>query len=186
MENGKGGGAQENVPPGNQRETDAEIQNFIIDLLKQYPLIYEKTHFLLPANEVWGKAMFSQVFVCFVYPRGRGWLPSMHHRSHDQHPGGWLPSMHHRSHDQAGSASRGEGAGSASRGRGVGQTPPCQNMKAGGTHSTAMLPCRTNARNEVCTRIGTNFVPVPILEQAQFKLCEIPPPGSSLCITDSL
>ena len=41
------------------------------------------------ANEVWGKVMFSQVFVC---PRGggggEGWLPGMHHRSHDQHRGG--------------------------------------------------------------------------------------------------
>ena len=37
--------------------------------------------------------MFSQVFVC---PKG-GWLPYMHHRSHDQHPGasafGRLPAV---------------------------------------------------------------------------------------------
>ena len=96
--------------------------------------------------------------------QGGGWLPNMHHRSHDQHPrgrvasqhasqvtwpaskgeggfptcitghmtsiqgGGWLPNMHHRSHDQhprgrvasqhasqvtqnTWSASRGEGVG---------------------------------------------------------------------------
>ena len=43
----------------------------------------ETIEFLLPpANKVWGKVMFSQMF---VYPRGGGgsWLPSMHHRSID-------------------------------------------------------------------------------------------------------
>ena len=43
--------------------------------------------FFLPlTNEVWGNVMFSQVFVC---PHGGG---------------GWLPSMHHWSHNQGGSA----------------------------------------------------------------------------------
>ena len=37
---------------------------------------------LPPANEVWGKVMFSQVFVCST--GGGGWFPSMYHRSHDQ------------------------------------------------------------------------------------------------------
>ena len=79
-------------------------------------------------------------------------------------------------HMTRGSASRDEGVGLHPGGRGRGlHTPPAGTRKAGGTHPTGMLPCRTNARNEVCTRIGTNFVPVPILEQAQFKICEIPP-----------
>ena len=51
-----------------------------------------KIYLLLPANDVRGKVMFSQVFVC---PQG-GWLPSIHHWSHDKgvciqvglHPGG--------------------------------------------------------------------------------------------------
>ena len=43
--------------------------------------------FLPPANEVWDKVMFLHLSVY----RGGGWLPSMHHRSHDLgglHPGG--------------------------------------------------------------------------------------------------
>ena len=43
---------------------------------------------LPPANEVWGKVMFSQVFVC-PQGGGEGLCPSMHHRSHDQ--GGLCP-----------------------------------------------------------------------------------------------
>ena len=64
--------------------------------------------FLQAINEVWGKVMFSQVF---IYPWG-GWLPSMHHRSHDQGVciGGWW-------------------------------VDPRRTGKAGGTHSTGMLPC---------------------------------------------
>ena len=60
---------------------------------------------------------------------------------------GWLPSMHHRSHDQGGlhpvgggSASGGEG--SASRGclpRGECRSPGTG--KADGTHPTGMLSC---------------------------------------------
>ena len=37
---------------------------------------------LQPANEVWGKVMFSRVFVC-PRVRGGGYFPSMHHQSHD-------------------------------------------------------------------------------------------------------
>ena len=52
---------------------------------------------LPPANEVWGKVMFSQVFVHREV--GGGWLSSMHHRSHDQveaglHPGGGVGGLH--------------------------------------------------------------------------------------------
>ena len=46
--------------------------------------------FLLPANEVWGKVMVLHVCVILFTGAGEGWLPSMHHRSHDQHPGGAL------------------------------------------------------------------------------------------------
>ena len=36
-----------------------------------------------------------------VHHGGGGLAPSMHHRSHDQHPWeGWLPNMHHRSHTE--------------------------------------------------------------------------------------
>ena len=43
-------------------------------------MIYSRSS-LQPRNEVWGKVMFSQVF---VGPRGGSLCPSMHHRSHDQ------------------------------------------------------------------------------------------------------
>ena len=64
---------------------------------------------ITPANEVWGKVMFLHLCV-ILFPVGRGWLPSMHHGSHDQHPGGVC--------FQAGSGSRGVclQAGSGSRG----------------------------------------------------------------------
>ena len=47
---------------------------------------------IFTANEVWGKVIFSQACAIPSVQRGGGaWLPSMHHRSHDQslHPG-WL------------------------------------------------------------------------------------------------
>ena len=86
-----------------------------------------------------GKVMFLHLSVC---TQGRGWLPSMHHRSHDQ--GGLHP-------DGEGSASRGGSAshpemiciqrgGSASRG--AGQTPrPTRTRKAGGMHPTGIFSC---------------------------------------------
>ena len=69
--------------------------------------------FLPPANEVWGKVMF--LHLCVILFTG-GWLPSMHHRSHDQGVRGL---------DPRGSVS----GGAACRGRvvciwGDGQTPP--------------------------------------------------------------
>ena len=65
-----------------------------------------------------------------ILSTGGGWLPSMHHRSHDRHPGGRLvSSMHHRSYDRGvlhpgeGVCIQGEGfasrGGSASRREGV-------------------------------------------------------------------
>ena len=39
---------------------------------------------LPPANEVWGKVMFFIPMCHSVHRWGRGWLPSMHNRSHDQ------------------------------------------------------------------------------------------------------
>ena len=65
---------------------------------------------------------------------------------HSVHRGGWLPSMHHRSHD------RGEEGqpprGSPFRGvciQGVGQTLPMgyYGIQAGGTHPTGMHYCLT-------------------------------------------
>ena len=41
------------------------------------------TLLLPPANEVWGKIMFLLLSV-ILFTRVGGWLPSMHHRSHDQ------------------------------------------------------------------------------------------------------
>ena len=81
--------------------------------------VHSHIAFLAPANEVWGKVIFSQMFVC---PQGRG---------------GWLPSMHHRSHNQEGSAF----GGSVSRGA----DPPPRSMgygqQVGGTHPTGMHSC---------------------------------------------
>ena len=65
-----------------------------------------------------------------ILSTGGGWLPSMHHRSHDRHSGGRLvSSMHHRSYDRGvlhpgeGVCIQGEGfasrGGSASRREGV-------------------------------------------------------------------
>ena len=76
--------------------------------------------------------VFRSVPQSFCPQRGKGWLPSMYHGSHDQHLGGggdWLPSMHHRSHDW------GEGIclqGGWSAFRGVGQTPPGLPRREGG------------------------------------------------------
>ena len=64
---------------------------------------WRKTHhsvrllLLSPAKEVWGKVMCLHLSVILF--TGGGWLPSMHHRSHNQLPGG-LPLG-------GGSASRG-------------------------------------------------------------------------------
>ena len=41
-----------------------------------------KLLFLPPAKEVWGKVMF--LHLCVILFTGGDWLPSMHHRSHDQ------------------------------------------------------------------------------------------------------
>ena len=117
-------------------------------------------------TELWSKEMFFFTCLSFcpeglggvgvasqhashvTWPTSRGWLPSMHHRPHDQHPRGgrgWLPSMHHRSHDQ-GVCIQGVGYlhpwGRRSACRRVGQTPPPAGIrKAEGTHPTGMLPC---------------------------------------------
>ena len=74
----------------------------------------ERESFLPPAKEVWGKVIFSQasIILFMVMGAGRGWFPSMHHRSHDQgvciqgsmHRGGGLHPW--------GSASKGRGSAS--------------------------------------------------------------------------
>ena len=87
--------------------------------------------FLPPANEVWGKVIFSQVFVC---PRERGGVTSQNQKLHDQ------------------------GGSASSRGvciRGGGWIdPPLDTwdttgygQQAGGTHPTEMhscCPCQIN------------------------------------------
>ena len=52
-------GPQENVPPANPREAEAELKSLLIDLVRQHPLIYDKSHpqhFRTNArNEVWAE-----------------------------------------------------------------------------------------------------------------------------------
>ena len=79
-------------------------------------LVFE---FLSPANEVWGKVMFLHLSVILFTGREGGWLQSMHHRSHDQHPRDRGGGLH----------------------QGVLGTPPARTRKAGTTHPTGMLPC---------------------------------------------
>ena len=60
--------------------------------------------------------------------------------------GGWLPSMHHRSHDQGGSASGGGvciqgGEGGLHPGGWSDPLHPARTWKEGSTHSTGMLSC---------------------------------------------
>ena len=90
----------------------------------------------------------------------RGWLPNMHHRSHDQgglhpggasesrgdlHPGGWVVCIQVGSgYRGAGSVSGGRGLhrrGSAYRGDWADPPQPTGTGKAGGTHSTGLFSC---------------------------------------------
>ena len=52
-------GPQENVPPANPREAEAELKSLLIDLVRQHPLIYDKSHPLHfrtnARNEVWAE-----------------------------------------------------------------------------------------------------------------------------------
>ena len=52
-------GPQENVPPANPREAEEELKSLLIDLVRQHPLIYDKSHplhFRTNAhNEVWAE-----------------------------------------------------------------------------------------------------------------------------------
>ena len=74
-----------------------------------------------------------------VHGGRRGWLPSMHHRSHDQHPGGVLPTEEWSVY-KGGFCLR--GGLPTSRGGGVGQIPPSpRTRKVGGTYPTGMLSC---------------------------------------------
>ena len=90
--------------------------------------------FLPPANEVWGKVMFPQMFVC--PQEGRRFVSR--HMNGERGFACWGSAS-------GGSASRGNG--SVSRGGGLrtggGQVgrPPTRTRKAGCTHPTGMLPC---------------------------------------------
>ena len=109
---------------------------------------------LLAANEVWGKVMF--LHLCVILLRGGGWLPSMHHRSHEQwgmHPE--VVCIQGAFCLQGGSASGGvchQGGGLPPRGvfiqgvlpRGGGADPPSTtgyDQQAGGMHPTGMHSC---------------------------------------------
>ena len=64
---------------------DTVIQNIVNDSFA----ISQSASLLPPTIEVWGKVIFSQVFVCSWFMGSwvhgfMGWPPSMHHRSHDQ------------------------------------------------------------------------------------------------------
>ena len=77
--------------------------------------------FLPPANEVWGKVMFSQASVALSTSGGGG--------------------LHQRGRSAS-------GAGGAASG-GVGQTPPDTTgygQQSGGTHPTGMHSCSCNAK----------------------------------------
>ena len=66
----------------------------LCNVLLTHSIVEDCMYLLPPANEVWGKVMFSQVFVC-----PGGLCPSMHHRSHDQ--GGLCPGVSVRETPQA-------------------------------------------------------------------------------------
>ena len=99
------------------------------------------------------------------FSRGGGVdLPTMHHRSHDHHPGG-LPTGKRVCFHEAtsgGSASRGvclqEGGlpkgGSASKSGWA--DPPPQIRKASSTHPTGMLSCLANNNQSVTIRLSEN------------------------------
>ena len=76
-----------------------------------------------------------------VHGGRRGWLPSMHHRSHDQHPGGVLPTEEWSVY-KGGFCLRGGLPTSRGGEGGVGQIPPPpRTRKVGGTYPTGMLSC---------------------------------------------
>ena len=92
--------------------------------------------------------MFSQVFVC---PGAEGWLPSMHHRCHDQHRGGMvgfpayitghMTSIQGAGLPTGGSASRGICPQGGLPTGGLGRLPYPRTRKADGTHPIGMLSC---------------------------------------------
>ena len=99
---------------------------------------------LSPANEVWGKVMLSQVFVCPQW--GKGVCLG------DRYPGG-LPG---RGSAYMGGSSWGGGRSadvSASGGSGIciqgGLGRPPGTRKAGGTHPTGILSCLLSALHKV-------------------------------------
>ena len=56
------------------------------DCRKRGQMTFDLSASLLPpANEVWGKVFYTCLSFC---SQGQVWLPSMHHRSHDQNLGG--------------------------------------------------------------------------------------------------
>ena len=85
-------------------------------------------------------------YVCHsVHREDRGWLPNMHHMSHDQ---GWGVGVCiqgggglHASKGGGWSASKGEGGQTGTR-------------KVGGTHPTGMLPCYDK---DHCPLYGSHF-----------------------------
>ena len=95
----------------------------------------------------------------FICPLGRGgWLPNMHHRPHDQHPGGGFPVC------ITGHMTR-EGLppeGSTSKGGRLGRPPPptTRNRKEGGTHPTGLLSSFANALPVYTKNLHTLLAPL--------------------------
>ena len=95
-------------------------------------ILYYYKPFLPPANEVWGKVIFSEACVKNSVHGGGGWYPSMHCR--------WYPSMPCR---YPVGVSRPTPWGEA-EGSGQGGSPgphPWTATAAGGTHPTGMHSC---------------------------------------------
>ena len=101
-------------------------------------VIFRFCQSLPPANEVWGKVMFSQACVITSVHGGGSWLSSIHHRSHD-----WGVCI------QVGSASR-QVWFQGGLVQGVGQTPLSQrdtwDTMGYGQHMGSMLLADTLSR----------------------------------------
>ena len=82
-------GAQFPPPP----HTPSNLFTMKRGLSESRQLSFDLNAFLLPAaNEVWSNLMFLHLSVILFTRGGGGWLPSMQHRSHNQHQDGWSAS----------------------------------------------------------------------------------------------
>ena len=145
-----------------------------VELTSSTTVLYDHAHtlFITTHQRILGQGNVLHLFVILFIGGGGGgdWLPNMHYRSHDQHPGGGgLPSVHHRSHYQrrgsasmevlhpGGGGSAFRGWGSASRGEGWGLAdPPSETRKAGASYRNASLLCYayTSSKNLKCNIVN--------------------------------